>query len=206
MGENKNEDFKVTISNIKNVFDNQIVKICHLVNIAINIFGIIAFGLSFIIKQYQFAGGIMSCLFTLIYSIAAFFTIKKNESSTFLSIVYLIMIYAIPCLWLSFWYIFMNAAGLEGFSYYYIYIQFGIILVAILLAVISVSYYYRNNIKYSSFFAFLSLIISIIALLIGGTTEMLRAIKYDYVPLIGILFYLEAIIGILPFRYLLKTI
>jgi hypothetical protein len=194
------EEIKINVNNANlQANNNKLVRICYLIMSLVYLANIVFFGIS---AKYipTFYGGLMSCVFITGYCISAYLIIRRDQDSTFISLLYLVLIYAIPSCWMGISYAF------KGQATYYDYIQFIICLGAMACAVMGIIYYYRNIYKFASIFAFVSLIISIIGLILGGTAEMIRAIADQYVPLVGIGFFADAILGGLPLIYLFKTV
>ena len=203
----ESEQIKISVSgSLNKVNGNKVIRITYLVMALIYILHIVFFGLSasFIPTFY---GGLMSTFFIAGYCVAAYLIIKKNEDSTFISLLYLVLIYAIPCCWMGIGYVLTNNAQLLD------YLQSIICFVSMVLAILGIVYYYKNNYKFSSIFAFSSMIISIIGLSLGGISEIMRVINmvvyqgYNvYIPLVGSMFIIEAAVGIVPLIYLFKTV
>jgi|GEM_PF-2387803 len=194
------EEIKINVNNArKEANNNKLVRICYLIMTVVYIASLVFFGIS---ARYidTFYGGLMSCFFIAGYCLSAYLIIRRNQETTFISLLYLVLIYAIPSAWMGISYSFKSEAN------YYDYIQFVICIAAMVLAVFGIIYFYKNNYKFSSIFAFISMIISIIGLILGGTAEMIRAVQDEYIPLVGIGFYLEAACGVLPLIYLFKTV
>jgi len=195
------EEIKINVNNAsKQANNNKLVRICYLVMTLVYSINIVFYAVSAVYIP-TFYGGLMSCVFITGYCISAYFIIRRDQDSTFISLLYLILIYAIPSFWMGISYAF------NGQATYYDYIQFIICLGAMVCAVFGIIYYYRNIYKFASIFAFVSMIISIIGLLLGGTAEIIRAVQQlYYIPLVGIGFFADAALGILPLIYLFRTV
>ena len=205
MKKTDSEEIKISVNNARNLANNnKLVRIAYLIMSAVYLCHVVFFGIS---AGYiaSFYGGLMSSVFVAGYCISAYLLIRKNQDSTFISLLYLVLIYAIPCAWMGISYAF------ERDAQPYDYIQFVTCIVAMVLAIFGIIYFYRNNYKFSSIFAFVSMIVSIIGLILGGTAEIIRAVAvaqngYAYAPYVGICFFVEAAVGVLPLIYLFKTV
>lgn len=202
----ESEQIKISVNSSNRAINNKMIRVTYLVMAVIYVCHIVFFGLS---APYipTFYGGLMSTFFIAGYCVAAYLIIKKNEDSTFISLLYLVLIYAIPCCWMGISYVLTNDAKPLD------YLQFIICLLAMVLAILGIRFYYANNYKFSSIFAFSSLIVSIIGLALGGVAEITRAIEqlrfgyqYSYMPLVGVTFLIEAVAGVVPLIYLFKTV
>lgn len=206
MRKTESEDIKISINKQKNINRNKMIRITYLALSVAYICHAVFFGISadFIPTFY---GGLMSSVFIAGYCIAAYLIIHKNEDTTLISLLYLVLIYAIPCCWMGISYTFTgDARPLD-------YLQFIICICAMVLAGVGIKFFYDNNYKFCSIFAFTSMIISIIGLLLGGVAEITRAIEIvkeypagSYAPLVGITFFIEALGGAVPLIYLFKTV
>ncbi len=208
MRKTESEQIKISVNggHTKNLDKNKMIRITYLVLSIIYLCHVVFFGLS---ARYipTFYGGLMSSVFIAGYCLAAYLIIRKNEDSTLISLLYLVLIYSIPCCWMGISYAFTNSAKPLD------YLQFVICLSAMVLAVLGIKFYYDNNYKFCSIFAFASMIISIVGLALGGVAEITRAVttmKADsanaYVPLVGSTFIVEALAGVIPLIYLFKTV
>lgn len=207
MRKTESEEIKISVNGRpKNLDRNKMIRITYLVMSLVYICHTVFFGISarFIPTFY---GGLMSSVFIAGYCIAAYLIIRKNEDSTLISLLYLVLIYAIPCCWMGISYAFTgDAKPLD-------YLQFVICISAMVLAVLGIKFYYDNNYKFCSIFAFTSMIISIVGLAFGGVAEITRAVDIvrdnidgAYAPLVGITFLVEGLGGVIPLIYLFKTV
>jgi hypothetical protein len=195
------EEIKINVNNAnKKANNNKLVRICYLIMTLIYIANIVFFARSAIYVG-TFYGGLMSCVFIAGYCLSAYLIIRRDQDATFISLLYLILIYAIPCCWMGISYAFKGQANL------YDYVQFIICIGAMVCAILGIIYYYRNIYKFASIFAFVSMIISIIGLVLGGTAEIIRAaVDPYYFPFVGICFFADAALGVLPLIYLFRTV
>jgi len=194
------EEIKINVNNASmQANNNKLVRLCYIIMTFLYLTNLVFFGIS---AKYigTFYGGLMSCFFIAGYCLSAYLIIRRDQDSTFISLLYLILIYAIPCCWMGISYTFKGQAN------FYDYIQFVICLGAMACAILGIIYFYRNILKFASIFAFVSMIISIIGLILGGTAEMIRAVNDQYIPLVGIGFFADAVLGVLPLIYLFKTV
>lgn len=190
-------------NNAKKINQNQLVQLSYLLMSAIFVFEIFAFAYSVpanVPYTYGFSGGLMSSIFCLGYMIAALFSIRRNEENTYISLLYFVVIYSIPCAWMGLWYFITQTTQI------YDLLEFFVCIFAMVIAVLAIIFYYRNNLKSSSIFALISMILSIVAIIFTGTTEIIKAIQDWYKPLIAIALLLEAVGGSLPLYYLFKTL
>ncbi|MGP1413935.1 MAG: hypothetical protein ACTTID_02275 [Bacillales bacterium] len=198
------EEIKIKVNTRRfEINNNKLVRIFYIIMSVVFFAQLIFFAIS-ARNIDTFYGGVMTCVFIIGYMIIAFLTIKRNQENTFISLLYLVLIYSIPCGWIGISYSF--AHNYDLLRSVYDYIQFGVCLSAIIIAILGINYYYRNNMKLSSLLAIISIIISIICLILGGTNEILKASSKQYYPLVGIGFLVEAVIGFLPLSYLFKTV
>lgn len=208
MRKTESEKIKISVNTggFKNLNKNKMMRITYLILSLIYLCHVVFFGLS---ARYipTFYGGLMSSVFIAGYCIAAYLIIRKNEDSTLISLLYLVLIYAIPCCWMGISYAFTNEAKALD------YLQFVVCLSAMVLAIFGIKFYYDNNYKFCSIFAFTSMIISIVGLAFGGVAEIARAIEAmrvnpdnAYAPLVGSAFIVEALAGVFPLIYLFKTV
>lgn len=202
----KRRDSEKIVINVNNsVADNHqnnLVKLSFILMAFAFLVEIVFFAIS-VVNNDGFSGGMVASIFCVGYMVSAYLIIRKNVDSTFISLLYLVMIYATPSCWMGAWYIIIR-----NYATIYDYVQFITCLAAIALAVCGIVNYYRNNLKLASIFGLVSMIISIVGIILGGTAEMYKCILENmaYAPLIGFGFFLEAGVGVLPLIYLFKTL
>jgi len=194
------EEIKINVDNARfEANNNKLVRVAYLLLSFIYLCHMIFFGISAVFID-TFYGGLMSCVFIAGYMISAYLIIRRDQDSTFISLLYLVLIYAIPCCWMGISYV------IKWQAKPYDWVSFVICIIAMVLAIVGIVYYYRNNFKFSSIYGLIAMIVSILALVVGGTAEIIRSIEESYWPLVGITFYVEAACGVLPLVYLFKTV
>lgn len=216
MSKNYSSEIKINVKNKKDFDKNKLVKIAYILMFGAYIIQAVFFGFS--AHQDHFStwyGGIVACIFTCGYILSAYLIIRRNTDNTFISILFLSLIYAFTPLWMGIGYFidYFYSPLMNKQPYYLIsfkdYLLILICLSSMVLSLIGIFYFYRNNTKRASMFTLIACSLSIISCLFCSVTEFYRLFASDYnlyIPLVGISFLVDSLIGVLPLLYLIKTL